>query len=421
MIESQRLAIRLSEIREAINTGDELSTDAMGQLRADYTATETAYRDAIRAEANPEPAPPMADEKPEVREVNELYHAARLTRMVAAIAEERPMTGAEAEFRAAVFSDGLERQSIDRVVPLHMFLPLDEDLEVRVDTASTVGASAGHRVTRPIADRVFARTDAAFLGANFVSVGNGQQRFPYVTAGASLTYADEGVVVDAQAGTVAHKDADPVEATLAYLIGMSSMLRFGEGEFEAKLRTDATMAITSGIDDSVILGRPAVNNVFSGEFEGIANNQGLNVPTPATDTLTAQTVLNAFASRVDGKYAYEWDDSRLLVRPEVYGKAIFTAVGGATGERLLADLLPPAMFRSSARLRAPSGGVSIGITYAPMNDHMECVVPVWNDVMVIVDPYSKANARQVRTTFSLAHNVLILRYEPWEWHSFKHT
>ena len=418
MLRSQEIQVRLSELRTQINAWPEDgSIDGLAALRQESLSLEEEFRRVVREEAERmEAADPIGSDTPENREVNGLYHRARLTRMVAAIGDGREPDGAEAEFRAAVFPDGARDP---RSVPLHLFLPLDEgDIEVRADTATTVAADGGIRVTRPIAARVFARTEAAYLGANFVSVGAGRQRFPYVSAGASLTYRDEGTPVDAQAGRITTEDVDPLEASMSYLVGTSSMLRFADGELEASLRSDARMAIEDGVDQTVIQGR-AAGTGFTGSIKGLEGE--LSAVTAAAATVTAGDVLQAYADRVDGKYAYVWSDSRLLVRHEVYGKANFLAIGGASGERLLVDILGPANFRASARLSAPSGGVSDAISYAPMNDRADFLVPSWLDVATIVDPYSYAGSGQVKLTFTLAHNVLMLRNDAWKKHSFKHT
>ena len=241
-------------------------------------------------------------------------------------------------------------------------------------------------------------------------MGAGRQRFPRLATGASLTYADESVDVDAQAGSVVSEDVDPIEATLAYVIGVSSGLRFGAMELENALRNDARMAIASGIDDTVLRGRPAVANVLTGGIKGLVGE--LAAPQAATETLDARAILQAYAERVDGRYAYTWMDSRILARPEVYAKAIFEAVGGSTSQRLLADLLPESMFRATARLAAPVGGVSSAVSYAPMQDMDELLVPTWLDVGAIVDMYTGARRRETRVTFFLAHNVLLQRPEP---------
>ena len=422
MLESQRIQIRLSELRAEINGWPEDGDiDRLAQLRAESLDLEGRLRAAIQEEAHRmEPEEPIEGAPPQERELNAIYHRASLGRMMDHLADGTTMDGAEAEFRAAIFPEGTERQGLDRVVPMHMFLPLDEgDIEVRADSVTTVGADDGVRTTRPIAARIFSRTDSAFVGATFLGVGAGRQRFPRLATGAALTYADESVEVDAQAGSVVHEDVDPVEATLAYVIPMSSGLRFGSAELENALRNDARQAITSGIDDTVLRGRPAVANVLTGGITGLVGS--LTAPQAATDTLDAQAILQAYADRVDGRYAYTWMDSRILARHEVYGKGIFQAVGGATGERLLADLLPESMFRATARLAAPVGGVSSAISYAPMQDMSELLVPTWLDVGTIVDVYTGAGRRQTRVTFFLAHNVLLLRSEPWRLVSFKHT
>ena len=421
MDDAQKLAFRMSEVKQGIN---EIQTRADPQegdiekleaLTKEGRELEIQYRAALVASVEHKEAGPILEEKPEVNEFNELYHKARLFRFLDSIATGTKLDGAEAEMRAELFPDG-SRAGNDNSVPLHMFLDFDEDIEVRVDAATTISVSTGIKETRPIADRVMARSDAAYLGANFLNVGAGQQSFPYISAGAGLTYADEGVEVDAQAGTIVVEDVNPTEATLAYLYGATSAKRFMDGELESALRNDARQSIMDGIDLTVIRGRPAVANVLTTAVPGLETE--IAAGADATKVLTAAEILAFFSGRVDGKFAYVWTDVRMLLRPEPYAPSIFLGVAGAASDRLLSDILTPEQYRASQRLTAVASNLSQAISYAPMNDRMDLIVPTWLDVGVIVDPYTAASKRQVRLTFSIAHSVKVLRSDPWKRHGF---
>ena len=418
----QKLAFRMSEVKQGINDiqvraePEDGDTAKLTAFTAEAQDLEVRYRAALVATTDLPEAGPITEEKPEVKEFNAIYHKSKLFRFLDSIAHGKELDGADAELRAAVFPNG-SRLGNEHSFPLHLLLPLDEDLEVRVDTATTIAAASGVKQTKPIAERIFARTDSAFLGANFVAVQAGQQSFPYVSAGAALSYADEGVAIDAAAGTVTVEDVNPTEASLAYLYGQTSASRFMEGELESALRNDARMAIESGIDDTVIKGRPVVANVLTVAVPGLETEIAAGADEVA-DSLTAAAVLAIYAGRVDGLYANVWQDVRMLVRNQVYAASIFLAVGGATGERLLGDLLGTEIFRASSRLTNVAAHLSQGISYAPANDRMNLLVPVWMDVGVIVDPYTAANKRQTRLTFSVAHSVKVLRSDPWKRHGF---
>lgn len=443
MKKSQTILLRMSELREklnALNSLEELTEEQRSEQEQhinEYNTLEGQYRQEVRAEdildkdrLNPEP---IQSDKPEVREFNEIYHQARLTHFVDHIANGVALEGADAEFRAAIFGaedDEWARGNRDASFPIHLLMPVDRDMEVRDDVATVVDADTGVRTTHPIMQRIFRRTDAAYLGANFLMVSAGQSQFPYVSEGASLVYVDEGGDVEAARGRIVVETVDPVEARMQYAMGLTSRLRFPGDELEGAFRTDAAMAIEDGIDQTVLRGQAA-----RAAAAGDANTPGAGALSagnaitglyPAIDAdanaaadLTGLSFLQEYASRVDGRYAYTWMDSRMLVNPEVYQAAIFAQVANNSG-RLVSDMLGPDMLRASARLPANDNNRrSQGISYAPMNDRMEWKVPTWQDVMVTVDDITGAGRGMRFITFNLAHNNLILRKQPWRRHSFQ--
>lgn len=449
----QRIAMvqhRMSELRSSINAyPEDGDPDELEKQMKEYEDCERKYRMALRQQsiaagdgegqdpnaasgepqkrqgeephrAGPVEVPTDENLRPEDREFNRLHQRASLGRVLQLMYEEKELDGVEREYRDAWFPGGQARRSMDEVIPLGYFLPQDEVLhQQRADAATTVSAGANEVMTRPIAARVFARTDSAFLGARFLNVSAGRQRFPYVSGGASLVYRNEGEDVDAAAGTITIESSDPREATLAYLVGKTSMLQFAEGELERALREDARMAIEEGMDITIIQGRAADHGgVTSAAIDGLEDS--LTAASDVNDTITAAAFLAYYSGRVDGKYAYTWMDVRSLVRQEVYQKVCFLPVT-TNGDRFISELLGPDRMRASTRLTAPSSGKSDIITYAPMNDRGDLVVPVWDDVGVIIDPYTEAKSGRVRLTFDLAHNVKVLRNDPWKLHKVKHT
>lgn len=439
MNESQKIQIRISELHKLImDFPEDGAPEDMAKLRAELSDMEgklqiALTKEGVKLNAEGEVPPEQAeDEKPEdkaslasamsseEREFNALYHRSRLTRYIDSIVNDREFEGAEKEFRAAVFGDA-QIPEPDKQIPIHMMLPMDEEMIVRADVATTIAAGTGVVTTRDIMERVFARTDASFMGARFLSVGAGRQRFPYISSGASLVYANEGEPQDSVAGTITTEEVDPSLASLAYVIGKQSRLQYADGALENALRNDARQAIESGVDDTALNGRPretAVQPFFAPGIDGLSGS--LADDSGATSNFTALSLLREYASRVDGVYANQWTDVRMLVRPEVYSAGIFLAIGN-NGDRLAADFLTPDRFRASSRLPAPDNNRrSQAISYSPVNDRGEFLIPSWQNVMVIFDPYTRANAQQDRLTFSIAHSVLVLRNDPWRKHHLQH-
>ena len=419
-----QLEVRLSEIRQAINT-ETIEAEEVETLHNEYKETEKELRAAIKREellANTyDNAMNSTPETPEEKELTGIKDRALVANYLSAIERGIEVQGAERELRAAMY-DGREPTIVgwekDKSIPLSLLL--SDPLETRADTATTISADRANVTTHEIMSRVFARTDTAFLGGNFMSVPAGTQRYPYVSSGPSLTLVNEGVAVDAAAAGITTETSDPREATLAYLIGNTTMLRFNPGVLEAAIRADAQASIADQLDTWAINGQVATTDPAAAVLNGLV--QDLTAPSPAASSqITVSAFLAFLSGRIDGVYAYTSDDVRIMMRPEPFRYLEYLALAqGNNAERYVKDLMA-GRWRASNRLTAPASGVSNAITYAPMNDRMEWKVPIWEDVQVIVDPYTNANARQVRFTFAMAFNVLVLRNNPWTLVSIKHT
>ena len=120
MTNAQKLALRLSEIRQKLNAlsgrGDlsEAEAEEMRSLSASYPKLEERHRAAIISESTEEAAAlDGEDGDGERRERAELRSRARLARYVGAALDGLPVHGAEAEFSASVGCPG--------AVPLELF------------------------------------------------------------------------------------------------------------------------------------------------------------------------------------------------------------------------------------------------------------------------------------------------------------
>ena len=120
MTNAQRLALRLSEIRQKLNElsgKDELTeaeTEEMRRLSGEYPKLEERHRGALIAESVEEAeALDGEDGDGEDRERSELRSRSRLARYVSAALDGVPVQGAEAELSAAAGCPG--------AVPLELF------------------------------------------------------------------------------------------------------------------------------------------------------------------------------------------------------------------------------------------------------------------------------------------------------------
>ena len=177
MLQSQKISVRLSEIRQRLNEVAGLEGDAFtdeirqesDKLTTEYRDKETQYRAALTAEGNEaeQRAAGAVSETAEDRERRELRGRARLASYVNAAISGQPVSGADAEYAAAEGCAGL--------VPLQLFggtaeeraaewrARLNGSVEHRAVTPGPADASV-QRTQAPIVPAIFDQSIAPFLG-----------------------------------------------------------------------------------------------------------------------------------------------------------------------------------------------------------------------------------------------------------------
>ena len=191
MTNSQKLSVRLSEIRQRLNEiaglDDEAMTDEVraetDRLTNEYQAKETQHRAAVVAEADEARA--AADDfnagegDGEKAEIRALRGRVRIGEYVGAAIDQRMAEGAEAELNAALKMRG-------NAFPLSLLAPAPVEARASTDTDSQTNQSGRWL------DRLFADTAAERIGITMESVAPGVASFPVTTAGASAAQRGRG-------------------------------------------------------------------------------------------------------------------------------------------------------------------------------------------------------------------------------------
>ena len=182
MTTAQKIAIRLSEIRQALN---ELSgkdgelTEAeekdLRSLSTEYPKLEARHRAAMISESTEEAAAldGDGDGDGEDREHRELRSRSRLARFVAAAMDGVPVQGAEAELSAAAGCPG--------AVPLELFEVRQRRPVGTEDRAITPAPATTDENLAPIVPAIFDRSAAAWLGIEMPTVATGDAGFPVLS------------------------------------------------------------------------------------------------------------------------------------------------------------------------------------------------------------------------------------------------
>lgn len=448
MTNSQRLTIRLSEERSALNglieernklPDDQDPSAEMIRKIDDATkriqATEVEFRAAMTQEAAEEERRKQASPDSEGREANNLLARASIIPFMLEATEDRRVEGAEAEVRSAILGDNAGKQfPIDllmqpselrmraapaeyrRMAELHRPPSPATSAggeEHRVDTVTPVDAAAlADGSQAPTLERVFTNSIAARLLVAMPSVPIGAANYPIMTRGTTAVMRADGATVDAGPAAFTGFTLEPIRLTARYLFNIRQTLQLSG--FEEILRRDLSAVMSDKMDDQIVNGNGTAPNV-----NGFINE--LDVADAANAVTTWPQFLDFFTSLVDGLNSYNLGDLRAVV-----GSGGFTYANNLfrTGSN---DLGP----RESAYeyVRARIGGISVS-SRIPAEDAtskderiivartaypgMNAVAPIWRGMELIRDPYTNAAEGQVALTAIMFFNFKILREVAWK-------
>lgn len=404
MLESTKAQLRISELREAINSPDTDKSE-LERLRAESLDTERRYREAIEAEAKAE-AESVSEDTPEGRDLGRLRERSSIVEYLREAVEGVPVQGAAKELRQAIGDEGMGTLPLDLLAPARH----------RVDSPTTIGntdAAVGAR-QMGIFPRIFANSASSFLGVQMPSVGPGDVLYPRLSSGTTADIRLDGVELDGTAAALTTVRLEPVRLTASYLYDTRSALLV-DG-LEETLRMDLQAVLADKLDDLILNGQSAVSNV-SPAVAGITNTVAAPSAQAAGDAAVA-AIRVGVARAVDGRYAGTYDQVRVLM-----GTQTFRALSNqqdAVGNYLpIADqILGGAEYMVSAQLpNAPSSGSlndnQTNVVYSAGSPARGVYAPVWRAADLIVDPYSNAKAGRVQVTIAMFVAVQIVDPEPY--------
>ncbi|MYC99172.1 MAG: hypothetical protein F4X13_07875 [Gammaproteobacteria bacterium] len=405
MLESQRLAIRSSEIREKLNelSGEETLTEEqrseVDTLTTEYRDVEAKRRAAIVAEDAEEREAAKADGQvidAEMRERLELRKKASVTAYVAAALRGRRVDGAEHELSAAAGVGG--------DIPLELWEP--DPREVREEDRAVTNAPGTVGVNMaPIQPAVFTPSIAASMGIDMPQVQSGT--FGQARISTSLTAeakAKGGDIAATEAEfTVATATPKRVSARLEILA--EDVASAGVSNFESALRENLSMVLSAELDNQFINGNGNGANL-RGLFEALGD------PTADGTTLTFAHGLEKLAALVDGLWAMEVSQVRQIVGVDTYRLAAKLLTTAATGEITLAEYLRRASggFRTNSRMPATSSMKQQALAFRSGRGGMRTAVsPHWGR-LAITDVYTGSARAETAVSFHvLVGDVLVVQ------------
>ena len=415
MTNSQRLAVRLSEIRQRLNEiagleadklTDEIRAEA-DKLTTEYRAAETQHRAAIVAEGAEQRAAEgeHGNGDGEPAEVRALLSRATLFDYLNPAAGGVGLTGTAAELNAA-FEVPAMGKSGGVLIPWRML----ETPEHRAAPAprgeqrafTTTAALDGGTAQRPILQRLFGLDILGALGVRIDSVPAGMTEWPLLTGGVAPDMKVEGTAADAAVtATFATETLKPKRLVGRYEFSHESAAQVSD--IEQALRRDLGDAVKAKMSDLILNGDETTNPQ---EPDGFLTK--LAAPTAPGMDATYADFAGIHASAVDGIHASRETEVSSVIGTATYQYAarVYQAGSGESGSEALmrrsggcmaSSFVPgtASMVQNGNILHAqgPNGGG------AAMRG--DSIAAMWPTLEVIRDIYSQASVGVVLTWVSL--------------------
>ena len=419
MTNAQKLALRLSEIRQSLNelSGKDELTEAeqneMRTLSAEYPQTEERHRAALISEGDEETAARGDDaDSPgdgEAAEVRRLRESVKLTDYLNPAAGGVGLTGAAAEFNAA-----LELPAVGAsggvAVPWDVLLTpelaehrRDPDGDPERRAFTTTGNYAGGVGQRPILQRLFGMDIMAALGVRVDSVPAGRTEWPLLTGGVAPDQKAEGTAAAAAApATFATETLKPKRLTGAYEFTHEQAAQVVE--LEAALRRDLADAVRAKMSDLTLNGDEGTNGHEPDGFLTV-----ISAPTDPTNESAYADYASAHAASVDGVHASRETEVSSVIGVATYRHAAgtFQTGSGESGSEALMRRSMGCMASSFVPVPTGANDVQDGNIFHASGPNGggemrgDSVAAVWPTLEVIRDPYSKASQGVVLTWVAL--------------------
>lgn len=416
MTNAQRLAVRLSEIRQRLNEiagleGEDFTDETRAeadQLTKEFRDCETRHRAAIVAEGEEETRArdEFGNGDAEAAEVRALLDRVTIGDYLSPAAAGSGLAGVPVEIAAAlnvpiagkgggvaipwtVLGRGIER----RAAP-----------EARAFTTTT--QNDGPESQRPILQRLFGPGIMDALGVRIDSVPVGRTEWPLVASGIAPAQAVEGTAAaDAVAMTFNFANLKPKRLTGRYEFTHEANATVAD--LEQAIRRDLADAIASAMSNAIINGAAVDPNnaATAANVEGFLSK--LTAPTDPTAEAVFSDYAGSHAGLVDGLHAEREGEVSSVIGVATYTHAagVYQAGSGESGSEAL--MRRSGGCRASSYIPAAVSNVQNGNLYHAAGPNGggamrgDSVAAMWPTLEVIRDIYSQASQGVTLTWVSL--------------------
>ena len=376
----QELEIRQGELKEEL--AGLLDTDAenerVGVLTKELRALERQI--TARRVLEPEPETRSVESKPEDREHIDLETRANIGDVFGLVINGGSPSGAMAELQQ-------DRHLASNEISIRQLM----NLETRAVTPAPGDVGANQQPIRPY---VFPQAVGAFLGVDMPVVSVGEAVFPILSSTLAVGSPAENADQAETTGSFSADVLSPSRLQASFFYSREDRARFAG--MDAALRMNLADGLQDGLDDQILTG---TNGLLTG-----TNQANHNVSAVTTYALYRQLAFG----RVDGRYASGVEDLRVVMGADTYAHAASQYRGNNDNQDALQSLRgATGGVRVSAHVPAASGNKQEAIIRMGMNPDM--VAPLWENIAIVEDPYSKTKAGQIVLTAIMLHAVRLLR------------
>ncbi|MXZ73645.1 MAG: hypothetical protein F4207_10210 [Gemmatimonadetes bacterium] len=428
MKRSDNIKIEMSKARErlaVLSAKDDATDEEKGEMKTlteSYADLEARYQAAIIAEDEESAA--AAKEEPdghldaESREFHEkIVPEVNAADYFTAAVDQTPLDGATKEFSEALGVDTSIKHVDGKIgvsFPLYMLDPPGGKDEEYAATSLTIDTI---RRGNAWLARVFLDKASEYLGVTRRMVPKGEATYPVISSGASPATTAVGTAKDEETLNADASVLEPRSIRSGYQVSNRDLYRLGD-EYEAALRRDLRDALSESMDSEIV-------NGVSGEINGFLNDtdisklklDGTSDGAQATESTAAQFV-EAITAQIDGRYAGDTDDVKVLVAPEVlrWLWKVVRELGTTDSVQLYSFIKNQmnVMVRASDHIGAVTGSQFYALYCKARGSMGAAIHAVWNDGMILVDPYG-TNKTQGYTSFYISgfHDFALVRHQNW--------
>lgn len=386
MTKLQKIQLKLSESREAINTlqgkqdRSEEDNRKLQELRTAHQGLEAEYRTTL--EQTPDPQPQVIDS--EQRELDRLVGRAQIGNVLASALDQRATSGAEQELQAHF---GLAGNQI----------PVELLFERR---AATSAPSEVGQMQTPIIAPIFPDGVASFLGVGMPTVPVGDSTYTVLTTRAAVGTPAKGGAQTETDGNFTASVLTPKRAQASFFWRIEDEARLRG--MESALRSNLEMSLRSKLDNLVL------NDTAEGLLAG-----GVTAPSnPGAEAVFAD-YKKAVTGQVDGRFASMPEGVRLILGSETYQHAegVYrspSSAGGTDQSGYEVLVRKSGGVRVSSHVPAAVSNIQ-GAIAARRMDAMHAVLPIWRGITLIPDRITKAAAGEMVLTAVLLWSLKVVR------------